>query len=247
MIRLIHHCSLRIAALALASACASGCAKSEAATSTKPSGPAPDPRGCVAAILEHEEHSEDRDGVSHDVRYKERFLRCGDHLWTQRILPRGLPPEEPHGHAHREMPPAHEVARLLTKAADGKATLALVSQREKQVIDIAAESHDMLHFNGDWDAASHLIPSRIIASMTPIPQRAAPLGAEWREKKSANGVLRVLWSPKIDFPLEIESEAKKGEKRDRIRVVFEPLPADGELPWNATKGFTRKSDGDFMD
>jgi hypothetical protein len=223
------------------------CTRSEAATS-KTELPPPDPRGCLAAILVHEEHTDDRDGVSHDVRYKERYVRCADHTWTERVLPPGAPAQEAPAHeGHREMPPSHELARLVAKTPDGKAELTLVSRRDRQLIAISPESYDVTHFDSDWDGAAHLLPARVVSTMTKLSAREAPPGAEWREKKTANGSIRVLWSPAYDFPLEIESESSGGQKRDHLRVILDRLPADADLPWATTKDYTRKLDTDFMD
>lgn len=236
-----------------ASVLGSACARSEAATS-RAELPPPDPRGCLAATLEHEEHTDDRDGVSHDVRYKERYVRCGDHVWTERVLPPSTLAQAAPAHAgHREMPPSFELARDVTRTKDGKAALALVSRRDRQIIVVSPESYDVEHFDGDWDGASHLLPARVLSTMTRIEGesegegRAAPPGAEWREKKTASGVVRVLWSSAHDFPLEIESEASAGQKRDHLRVVLDKVPDDGQLPWAATADYTKKLDTDFMD
>lgn len=204
-----------------------------------------DPGGCIAAVLAHEEHTDDDDGVSHDVRYEERFVRCGDHVWTARVLPRGLP--EHHAESgHREMPPSYALARLVTRQTDGRGALALVATDAKQVIDVSPESFDTVRFEGDFEAARHLISPAALARMG-TTTRAAPGGASWRETTSASGWVRVLWSTRLDFPLEIESRSASGKKRDRIVVRFESRPADDAMPWARVATYERKSDSDYMD
>lgn len=232
---------------ATASIFGAACAHGEAAAS-KAEPPPPDPRGCLAATLEHEEHTDDRDGVSHDVRYRERYVRCAGQTWTERVLPKSIQAQPTSAHeGHREMPPSHELARHVTKTPDGKAALALVSRRDRQIIAISPESYDVEHFDGDWDGAAHLLSTRVLATMTKLESRPAPPGAEWREKKTASGAIRVLWSTLHDFPLEIESESSGGQKRDHLRVLLEKVPEDAQLPWAATTGYTKKLDTDFMD
>ena len=228
---------------------AAACSKSEA--SAKPAAPsldapAPDPRGCLAATIRHEEHTDDRDGVAHDVRYEDRFVRCEGHVWTERVLPRGVPPELERGQGHRHMAPAFTMARLVTRG-DGGATLALVSRAERQIVEIGRESYDTMRFDGDFDAAGHLLAPSSVAAMAKVIGRAAPSGAEWREKRTASGVVRVLWSTSHDFPLEIETEATSGARRDRIVVRIDALSADADLPRRSIDGYARKSDADFMD
>jgi hypothetical protein len=204
-----------------------------------------DPGGCLAAVLAHEEHTDDDDGVSHDVRYEERLVRCGDHVWTARVLPRGLP-ERHAASGHREMPPSFALARLVTRQADGRGALALVATDAKQIIDVSPESFDAERFDGDFEAARHLISPGALARMERI-SRAAPAGASWRETTSPGGYVRVLWSTKLDFPLEIESGSASGKKRDRVVVRIEPRPADDAMPWAHLAEFERKSDSDYMD
>lgn len=144
------------------------------------------------------------------------------------------------------MPPMFTMARLVTKG-DAGATLALVSRAEKQIVEIGRESYDTAHFDGDFDAAAHLLAPSSVTAMTKVEGRTAPSGAEWREKRSAGGVVRVLWSTTYDVPLEIESDAASGARRDRITVHIDALPADADLPWRSIDGYTRKSDADFMD
>jgi hypothetical protein len=233
--------------LGAALGCAAACANSDT-VSFEPEPPPVDPRGCLAATLVHEEHTDDRDGVSHDVRFQERFVRCEGHVWTARLFPRGAPPQEaPPPTGHHEMPPSYELARLVTKTPEGQAELTLVSRRDHLLITIGPGSYDVERFDGDWDGAAHLLPARVVAAMPRLADRKASSGAVWREKKTENGTLRVLWSEVYDFPLEIESESAGGQKRDHLRVILEKVPADADLPWVATEGYTRKLDSDFMD
>jgi len=213
--------------------------RSEAAPSVAPKAVPPDPRGCLAATIHHEEHTDDRDGVSHDVRYDDRFVRCEGNVWTERVLPRGVPKDAAHG-GHRHLPPAFTMARWVTRTSDGVAFM-LVSRTEQMIVEMGRESYDAVRFDGDFDAAAHIVAPASIAAMTKL-DRAAPAGAEWREKKTAAGTVRVLWSSTYDFPLEIETET--ADRRDRMVVTIDPL---GELPWRTTDGYTKKEDSDFMD
>ncbi|WP_394823677.1 hypothetical protein [Pendulispora albinea] len=210
--------------------------------------PLPSSNGCIAATLEHHEHTDDQDGVAHDVRYKERFVRCGGRVWRERVLPRGVPKDAAHARAndHREMPPSFTLARFIEKSSDG-ATLSLVSRAQRRIIAISPESYEATQFDADFDAAAHLIGTRSIATMTPIPDRSAPAGAEWRSRSSAAGVVRVLWSKLYEFPLEIESESGGGTKLDSLKVVLEPPPVASDLPWADVGGYQKERDTDFMD
>lgn len=241
MKRAVVHGAVAVGAIAFGAACS----KSEASTKPAPVAPAvaPDARGCLAATIRHDEHTEDRDGVSHDVRYDDRFVRCEGNVWTERVLPRGVPQDLEHG-GHRHLPPAFTMARLVTKTEAG-ATFALVSRADRMVVEIGHESYDAVRFDGDFDAAAHLLAPSAIAAMTKLEGRAAPAGAEWREKRTAAATVRVLWSTTYDFPLEIETETANGTRKDRMAVSIEKLPA--ELPWRALDGYARKSDSDFMD
>ena len=232
--------------LGFASSASLACSKSEASESV-PGAAQSAARGCIAATIEHLEHTDDRDGVEHDVRYKEHFVHCGDRVWTERNLPRGVPDHVARSHERHAMPPTFTLARLVERAMDDHGALSLVSRAERRIIAISPESYDVARFDEDFDAASHLIATRAIATMTPMQDREAPAGAEWRTRSSAGGVVRVLWSKLYDFPLQIESESGGGMKRDTIKVVLEPPPLASDLPWAAIGDYEKKRDTDYMD
>ncbi|WP_394839767.1 hypothetical protein LVJ94_23040 [Pendulispora rubella] len=223
-----------------------GCSKSDPA---KPGadGPRPDPHGCLAATISHHEHTDDRDGVEHDVHYKERFVRCGDRVWTERILPRGVPGEAAHGHEHHAMPATYTMARLVVRTHDDEATLAMVSRAERRIIAVTPESYDAARFDGTFDAAAHILSSRAIATMPRLEGREAPVGAEWHGRSGAAGAVRVLWSKLYDIPLRIESESEGAAKRDTIELALEPPPLASDLPWAGLDAYEKKSDMDYMD
>jgi len=208
-------------------------------------GPAPDARGCLAAVIAHDEHTEDADGVTHDVRYSERFYRCEDHVWTERVLPAGRAAHDDAHHGHRELPPMHKLGKLISRAPSGETTLTLVSREERQSIEMSAPSYDLAGFHGDFVGASHLLAPSAIAEMAPLDGKSAPAGARWYEKKSPTAYVRILWSTAYDFPLEVESGAVDGSKRDHFAVALQPVPE--RFPWDEMQGYAKAHDSDFMD
>jgi hypothetical protein len=212
----------------------------------KDSGAPPDPSGCLSATVAHEEHTDAADGVAHEVRYSERFYRCGDHVWTERVLPAGPASNELH-RGHRELPPMHRLGKLVTRSAEGDTVLALVARDDREIITMSPSSHDLAELHGDFASASHLLAPAALASMSEskVKGRQPADGAHWLERTGAGGYVRVLWSTTYDFPLEIESGSSDGHKRDHITVTMTAKPE--QYPWEQLDGYAKVTDADFMD
>lgn len=217
-----------LALLALASI---GCHRSHAAELT----------GCQAAVITYEDHELGADGVERDARYRETFLRCGEHVWTERVVPARA--HDDHDDHHHHPDPA-VLAHHVIGVPGGAARLELVSRDEKLIIDVAAPDHDSVGFGGRWDAASRLLGAESRASMKRL-DRAAPPGAQWLERREKGLYQTVLWSSVHDLPLSIEIGDEKGVRRRRITVT--PGPAPASLPWEQLQGFTHKDWADFGD
>ena len=153
-----------------------------------------------------------------------------------------------------DVPASDRAATLVILGASGDLTRRLLlpgigsllaQEPDREVRVIGADRGERP--DGDFDAAAHLIAARSIAAMDLDSERTAPAGAEWRQRKSAGGVVRVLWSKRYDFPLAIESESGAGTKRDAISVTLEPAPAESELPWASIGNYEKKTDMDYMD
>ena len=222
--------SSHVTGLALLALLAAGCHRRGHA--------APSP-ACQSAVLTYEDHELGADGVERDARYRETFVRCGDHVWTERVLPAKADVHDEHHHH----PDPALLARHVIGLPGGAARLELVDTDEKLVIDVDRADHDAVGFSGRWDVASRLLGAEARRTMKPL-ERVAPTGARWLERRENGLYQTVLWSTVLDLPLSIETGDEKGRRSRRITVTLTPARA---APWLATTGWSHKDWADFGD
>lgn len=187
----------------------------------------------VTALLTTEATEIDAEGVTRTSRFQERFLRDDGHVWIERVYPAGVVPrkaEDEHGVNLRTAARSYErVAGAGPGATDVK--VALVSLQDETIVDLATSELAGLGLSPRWSVASELVDlTRLVPAAA-----AAPAGSTWYTRApgaaAAKDYFRVLWSPKLQLPLVIESGTTDGRVKTRITVEASPLPAAAVRPW----------------
>jgi hypothetical protein len=198
---------------------------------------------CVVAVAAHVQRSVSPDGALHTTSFRERVYRCAGSVWTERLrAPEYFrAAEPPPGEAAF---PALELARFVTRTADGGTTLLLVSRARRQAIEVAPDDFARAGFDGSWDGASHLLPK---AGLVPVTVSTAPEhdgeGCRWLESTSTGRRARVLFCDEIDMPLEIHFEEAPDGTTEDVSVQVLPLAPDA-VPWRGVGDFHRSSSSD---
>ncbi len=182
---------------------------------------------CLAAMLVHESHEVGADGVVRDERFQERYYRCGDRVWTERVLPPGLVHETHSADASSEPSPPHTLAKEVRAGADGRAHVTLVDSLHHTVFDVPSAA-------GNWDQAIHLVSVEQRLQMHVIA-KAAPEGAEWLERTEGDRYQRVLWSHLLGFPLIVDEGTRDGSRTRRVTVTPFRWPGRTARPWEVTE------------
>ncbi|MGZ3422208.1 MAG: hypothetical protein ACXVEE_30340 [Polyangiales bacterium] len=199
---------------------------------------APPVQGCQAALLSFTEHEVSADGVVRDARWQERFVRCGEETWRERVLPehrvKAPAPHDEHDHPDLALVAKHYV----------KGKVELVDRGRKMVIEVDKPEFESIGFDGSFDGAARLVRSDVRQAMQKIDRRA-PEGAVWLERKNGTRFQRVLWSSQLDLALAIETGSEDGTQTTTLTVTLENAPPT--LPWDALAGFTRKEWADLGD
>lgn len=200
----------------------------------------------LALKVEHETESVGSDGVTRTTRFAERLVRRDGESWVERILPPHAHDEDEHrtgarGHKHMDVSAA---ARWVTRAADGKLAVRVVSRHEKVMVDVAPVDYPNIGFDGRWTTASQLMDPEQLSRMKPS-SRSAPAGARWYETSTPAMKLQVLWDEKEQYPRRLESASLRGTGRASTVATREAMPVTP--PWQSLQGYARKDYSDLLD
>lgn len=189
------------------------------------------------------------EGVLREARYEEKLMRRiegrAQHLWQSRILPPGAEhaEHEKDPHAHKHFNPVLSARHLVLE--DGRMRLEYINQAAKEVVATPPGEYDNVNFDGSWGRAAYLIEPEVLAKL-PLLQRAAPAGAEWRERKANGQFLRVLWDKQRKIALQLEQGDIAG--RNLLRIEVSPAATLSQnRPWRNVQGYTQKEYADYLD
>jgi hypothetical protein len=236
---------MRRGALALAALVALLGAATLATPSTRAHATAPAPRpACVSAIITHREHTEASDGITRDLSYRERFHRCQDRVWIERLRRPATAPSPRSGDRHA-VPDVHTLGWLVTRAADGGATLALVDREGRRVIDVDRGSFETLRFTPRFAPAAQLVDPERLTTSRELTRPSHVTGAAWLGRDEGGRYVRFLWDSRLELALALERGEADGTTRDEVRVDLVPSPAT--YPWQELAAFTHVDFADFGD
>ncbi len=203
------------------------------------------PAPALAAIITTEQRHLTSDGLSKQVHFQERFLRVGDRVWLERIIPPGAPAEEASpegGHRHLDLDRA---ARLVQRQSDGQLKLTFIHREERTVVATEPRDHPEVGFHDSWGVVAHLMDPELLVKLPPLPKRPAAPGTRWHGRKTAQGWLRVLWSERLQVALAVESASADGHRVHRTTVRLAPMPK--VLPWDQVGDYRQKDYTDLLD
>ncbi|HDX8453122.1 TPA: hypothetical protein RQN21_002687 [Aeromonas hydrophila] len=201
----------------------------------------------LAARIRYQDRVTSSDGISKESQWQEKWLRVGDQVWSQRLIP--LPLARAY-HATHDATPGHKhfthqmAARWVTRDQQGMLQLRYADNWHNQLVEVPEEEYGQVAFKPDWPRILHLINPALLQEMTPLDE-AAPEQARWYEKREGNQRTRILWSHRWQLPLVVESASLDGYRSYRMEVTLKPLPKN--LPWQQLEGYQTLDLRDFFD
>nr|WP_257622353.1 hypothetical protein [Aeromonas hydrophila] len=201
----------------------------------------------LAARIRYQDRVTSSDGISKESQWQEKWLRVGDQVWSQRLIP--LPLARAY-HATHDATPGHKhfthqmAARWVTRDQQGMLQLRYADSWHNQLVEVPEEEYGQVAFKPDWPRIRHLINPALLLEMTPLDE-AAPEQARWYEKREGNQRTRILWSNRWQLPLVVESASLDGYRSYRMEVTLKPLPKS--LPWQQLEGYQTLDLRDFFD
>ena len=201
----------------------------------------------LAARIRYQDRVTSSDGISKESQWQEKWLRVGDQVWSQRLIP--LPLARAY-HATHDATPGHKhfthqmAARWVTRDQQGMLQLRYADSWHNQLVEVPEEEYGQVAFKPDWPRIRHLINPALLQEMTPLDE-SAPEQARWYEKREGNQRTRILWSSRWQLPLVVESASLDGYRSYRMEVTLKTLPKN--LPWQQLEGYQTLDLRDFFD
>lgn len=201
----------------------------------------------LAARIRYQDRVTSSDGISKESQWQEKWLRVGDQVWSQRLIP--LPLARAY-HAAHDATPGHKhfthqmAARWVTRNQQDKLQLRYADNWHNQLVEVPEEEYGQVAFKPDWPRIRHLINPALLQEMTPLDE-AAPEQARWYEKLEGKQRTRILWSSQWQIPLVVESASLDGYRSYRMEVTLKSLPK--ALPWQQLEGYQTLDLRDFFD
>ncbi|APJ16026.1 TPA: hypothetical protein ACRTM4_003440 [Aeromonas hydrophila] len=201
----------------------------------------------LAARIRYHDRVTSSDGIAKENSWQEKWLRVGNQVWSQRLIP--LPLARAY-HATHDATPGHKhfthqmAARWVTRDQQGMLQLRYADNWHNQLVEVPEEEYGQVAFKPDWPRIRHLINPALLQEMTPLDE-TAPEQARWYEKREGNQRTRILWSSRWQLPLVVESASLDGYRSYRMEVTLKPLPKS--LPWQRLEGYQTLDLRDFFD
>ncbi|WP_337079168.1 hypothetical protein [Aeromonas dhakensis] len=201
----------------------------------------------LAARIRYQDRVTSSDGISKESQWQEKWLRVGDQVWSQRLIP--LPLARAY-HAAHDATPGHKhfthqmAARWVTRNQQDELQLRYADNWHNQLVEVPEEEYGQVAFKPDWPRIRHLINPALLQEMPPLDE-AAPEQARWYEKREGKQRTRILWSSRWQLPLVVESASLDGYRSYRMEVTLKPLPK--ALPWQQLEGYQTLDLRDFFD
>lgn len=201
----------------------------------------------LAARIRYQDRVTSSDGISKESQWQEKWLRVGDQVWSQRLIP--LPLARAY-HAAHDATPGHKhfthqmAARWVTRNQQDELQLRYADNWHNQLVEVPEEEYGQVAFKPDWPRIRHLINPALLQEMTPLDE-PAPEQARWYEKPEGKQRTRILWSSRWQLPLVVESASLDGYRSYRMEVTLKSLPKT--LPWQQLEGYQTLDLRDFFD
>jgi len=199
----------------------------------------------IALTLTHRTVQVGNDGVTRTTEFRERFLRQGTSVWTERILPKPMASDHAeNGHVgHRHFNLARSASWVQSAAPNG-VKLQLVDSQDRVLVDVDRSNYADVGFEGSWEKAYFLIDPRALKTMN--NEGAGPVpGTHWYSSARSGARLRILWDESRRLPREVHSETMDGRQRRSMVASIETMPVTP--PWVRTDTYERKGYNDFLD
>lgn len=196
----------------------------------------------LSLAVRHTTVSAGADGIKRTAEFSERFVRRGDSVWVERIVPAGWHGADEHakggkGHRHLDVAAA---ARWITREADGTPRLRLASAEDKVLVDVARTDYENVGFDGQWTSAYYLIDPAVLKRM-----KAGTTQGDTTTYTSSDAgrTLKIVWNQRLQYPVSVESASGPSSRK----TVVELAPDAKAVPWSAAQGYQRKDYADYLD
>lgn len=203
--------------------------------------PAPD----LAATLSYQVIEQSRDGLTKTLSYRQHFIRVGNRLWWQRILPKSPLAVVDHDHSHSNEHQHRDLglaARFLLQPTSGPLEASLVDVDQQLLVVLSPIEQRELGLS-NWAEAYFLFEPDRLATMTSQPGPKPGL-TRYRQQQDQTE-LELDWDTARQIPVRIAQRKQDGSRSSLMQLEFTPLPQP--LPWQSLHQYQRKDYSDWLD
>lgn len=124
----------------------------------------------VDAVIHYTTTETTEEGVVKTLNYQDRWIRDGQTIWSERLIPEGIRAEVEHNE-HNEMQAPHEhfnyqtAAQWLVHNTDGSLTLNYVDPVHKAIVYYPPGEYGQANFVPDWTLHSHIFKPTALQKM----------------------------------------------------------------------------------
>lgn len=203
------------------------------------------PLADATLLIQHDVTEVGADGITRQMKFQERFIRRGEQVWVERILPAGAHDAHDHakggqGHKHLDLAAA---ARWIVLGPDKRPLVRLVNRHDKVIINVPEAEYGNIGYDGNWENVLHLLAP---AQLRNMKESGRPTGHLRVYESSGGGRhLKVTWDTRLELPRRVESVANNG--LGQKRMVASDQPAPSVLPWATLQDYRQKEYSDFLD
>jgi hypothetical protein len=132
----------------------------------------------VDAVIHYTTTETTEEGVVKTLNYQDRWIRDGQTIWSERLIPAGIRAEVEHNE-HNEMQAPHEhfnyqtAAQWLVHNTDGSLTLNYVDPVHKAIVYYPPGEYGQANFVPDWTLHSHIFKPAALQKNDPTGQTRA--------------------------------------------------------------------------
>ncbi|UTH74557.1 hypothetical protein [Chromobacterium sp. IIBBL 290-4] len=192
----------------------------------------------LQAIVRYETVSLGADGTEKTLRYSEKWLRQGSHVWRERLsVQQHGDHADDDGHHHLDFASA---PRHVWLDGNGLMRVEFLNREQKRRIAVEKREWSDIGFAASWPQAAQLID---LSQLKGFAVRRE--SADITRYSKAGKTLR--WSARWRMPLSVAIRSADGRQVEKISITPSVLPANMALPWRQSAGWQKQDYLDTLD
>lgn len=191
----------------------------------------------LQAIVRYETVSQGADGVEKTLRYSEKWVRQGGHVWRERLGAAVPHRHDDDGHQHLDFAAA---PRHVWQDGKGQLKVEFIHAAKQERIVVERREWSDAGFDGSWARASQLVDIAQLHGFAKTNDSADTI-------VYTKGGKTLRWSQRWQMPLRVSLLSADGRQRETITVEPQALPPSAPQPWKRSANWPARDYLDTLD